>query len=73
MIQGAVCTAEGKHGRSGWPSMNTKRVYRICRRCGKEWNVSRLDPGEKVYICPVCDYRARLAAKSVKRAEGIKA
>ncbi len=36
-----------------------KRIYRICRYCRKEWNVSRLEPGEKVYICPVCESRKR--------------
>lgn len=42
-------------------------VYRLCRRCGKEWNVSRIDPGDKVYICPICDYRDKLRTKSERR------
>jgi len=36
------------------------KIYRSCRRCGKDWNVSRLDPGPKVYICPICEWRERL-------------
>ena len=32
-------------------------VYRICRGCGLEWNVSALDPGGKHYYCPRCDAR----------------
>lgn len=35
-------------------------VYRICRKCGKEWNVSRKDPGDKTYICHTCEYKQRL-------------
>lgn len=35
-------------------------IHRICRRCGKKWNVSCIDPGPKVYICPVCDLAERL-------------
>lgn len=35
------------------------RVYRVCRRCGEKWNVSAVDPGEKVYICPWCEARAK--------------
>lgn len=35
-------------------------VYRVCRKCGREWNVSRLDPGEKNYICPTCEFKERL-------------
>lgn len=36
------------------------RVIRKCRRCGVEWNVSCIDPGGKVYVCPTCEYRERL-------------
>ena len=36
-----------------------KPVYRICRDCRKDWNVSRLDPGGKVYICPVCERKRK--------------
>lgn len=43
------------------------RIYRKCRRCGLEWNVSRIDPGEKTYICPTCDYKARLIARQKKK------
>lgn len=38
-------------------------IHRICRRCGKKWNVSCIDPGPKVYICPVCDLAERLRNK----------
>ena len=41
-------------------------IHRICRRCGKEWNVSCIDPGPKVYICPVCDLAERLKTKNQK-------
>lgn len=27
--------------------------YRICSKCGKEWNVS-IEYRKKSYICPVC-------------------
>ena len=40
-----------------------EKIYRTCRRCGKEWNVSRLEPGPKAYVCPICDYRERLRAR----------
>lgn len=36
------------------------KTYRRCRICGKEWNVSCLDPGGKVYVCPTCEYKERL-------------
>ena len=29
-----------------------RRVYRLCRRCGVRWNVSRKEPGDKRYLCP---------------------
>ena len=32
----------------------TGPVYRMCRKCGHRWNVSCLDPGGKVYLCPYC-------------------
>lgn len=38
--------------------------YRICRDCGQKWNVSRIDPGDKVYICPPCDKVRRLKERS---------
>lgn len=37
-----------------------KRVYRRCRECGRDWNVSRLEPGGKVYICPTCELKKKL-------------
>ena len=33
-------------------NINTK--YRICHKCGKEWNVSANVRGDKHYICPCC-------------------
>lgn len=33
--------------------------YRICRDCGQKWNVSRIEPGEKVYVCPPCERKRR--------------
>ncbi len=50
--------------------MTTGAVYRICRRCGATWNVSALEPGEKRYVCPVCDLRARLARRHEEGARG---
>ena len=41
-------------------------TYRKCRRCGKKWNVSCIDPGPKVYICPVCDFADRLRNRKVR-------
>lgn len=41
-----------------------KKVHRVCRRCGKMWNVSSKDPGEKVYICPTCEHKTRLADRT---------
>lgn len=41
----------------------SEKIYRVCRRCGKDWNVSRLDPGPKAYVCPICDFRERLRAR----------
>ena len=35
-------------------------TYRTCKSCKKEWNVSRLEPGGKHYICPTCELKARL-------------
>lgn len=44
--------------------------YRVCRRCGGEWNVSSKDPGEKNYICPTCEFKAKLKARSEARKGG---
>lgn len=46
-----------------------KKRFRLCRRCGQTWNVSCLEPGEKVYICPVCDYKARREARARREAK----
>ena len=35
----------------------TGSVYRLCRKCGLQWNVSALAPGEKIYLCPYCERR----------------
>lgn len=30
-------------------------VYRLCCRCWRSWNVSRIDPpGKQTYLCPDC-------------------
>ena len=29
--------------------------YRICKKCGKEWNVSKYDEHGKAYYCPKCE------------------
>lgn len=42
-----------------------KPVYRICRDCRQEWNVSRIDPGWKVYICPVCERKRKYGFQRV--------
>lgn len=38
--------------------MKTRHItgykYRICRKCGKEWNVA-INQNERVYICPKCE------------------
>lgn len=46
-------------------------LYRKCRKCGKEWNVSRIDPGEKTYICPTCEYKENLAKRAAQRKKEI--
>lgn len=42
-------------------------LHRDCDRCGKDWNVSRIDPGPAPYICPVCDYAQRLRDRQKRR------
>lgn len=37
-----------------------KRLYRRCKLCGLDWNVSKIEPGGKDYICPTCDWKRRL-------------
>ena len=32
--------------------------YRICRKCGEEWNVSKKDT-YPLYVCPKCEYKER--------------
>ena len=34
-------------------------IYRRCRDCGQEWNVSCQDPGGKIYICPRCERKRK--------------
>ena len=36
-------------------------VYRICRRCKQRWNVSAIAPGDKVYFCPRCESKHKIA------------
>lgn len=45
-----------------------KRVYRRCHACGLEWNVSKIAPGEKVYICPTCELKRRIKGCTTARA-----
>lgn len=33
---------------------NINAKYRICHKCGKEWNVPSNAKGDKHYICPCC-------------------
>ena len=33
---------------------NINAKYRICHKCGKEWNVPSNAKGNKHYICPCC-------------------
>ena len=32
-------------------------LHRICKGCKKDWNVSKIEPGGKQYICPTCEYK----------------
>lgn len=41
-------------------------MRRICKSCKLEWNVSRIEPGGKHYICPTCALREALKAKAGK-------
>ena len=35
-------------------------VWRICRKCMRTWNVSRIDPpGKQDYICPDCEAKEK--------------
>ena len=38
-------------------------VYRLCRVCGNEWNVSSKEPGDRVYICPKCRAKKKESEK----------
>ena len=44
-----------------------RSVYRICHVCGREWNVSRLDPGGKKYVCPTCSLKEKIIKKEGTR------
>lgn len=33
--------------------------YRICRKCGYEYNVSKYDNWGKIYLCPECEKRRK--------------
>ena len=37
-------------------------MTRKCHCCNLEWNVSRIEPGGKTYICPVCEFKRRKKA-----------
>lgn len=45
-------------------------VYRFCRKCGEKWNVSCLDPGPKIYICPKCDWMIKNENKQTENSNG---
>ena len=41
------------------PDRRPGHIYRLCRTCGKEWNVSATaKPGAK-YTCPACDSKQK--------------
>lgn len=40
-------------------SAKERQVYRTCHLCRRTYNVSSIDPGGDVYICPTCESRAR--------------
>ena len=44
------------------------RCRRICRKCGETWNVSAIEPGDKVYICPWCDYKIKQEERAKRAA-----
>lgn len=46
-------------------------MRRICKSCKLEWNVSRIEPGGKHYICPTCALREALKAKAGKQQEAV--
>lgn len=37
-----------------------KHLYRRCRTCGLDWNVSKIEPGGKAYTCPTCEWKDKL-------------
>lgn len=39
-------------------------MVRKCACCGLVWNVSRLEPGDKKYICPTCAWKQRIRERS---------
>ena len=40
--------------------MERGKTIRICKRCMKSWNVSKIDhPGKSDYICPVCEAKMK--------------
>lgn len=39
-------------------------IYRLCRRCGLRWNVSRKEPGGKRYVCPLHGETKRAAPRA---------
>ena len=36
-----------------------EKKFRICKRCGLRWNVSRLSDSKRAYICPKCERKCR--------------
>lgn len=45
-------------------------VYRVCRRCGGEYNTSRREPGGKKYFCPRCEGKRKAAHDGVNIRSG---
>lgn len=45
-------------------------VYRICRRCGGEYNISRQEPGGKKYLCPACEGKRKAAYDGANITDG---
>lgn len=38
-------------------------MMRRCHTCGLDWNVSKLEPGGKVYTCPTCEWKQKIKVR----------
>ena len=48
-------------------------MTRKCHTCGLEWNVSRLEPGGKKYICPTCEWKQKIKQRqNAKESKNVK-